>query len=330
MKVFSSNKALNNYQWVLVSRLCQRGYSVREALEILRKTYPKDERVIRLCDGLVKGSKLSELTGNSEFEKRLAFYSGYLPLGKAIEVVNRQLERERKLRKELTGKLGYQGLLAVAALGILFLFSGIVLPGMMASMDMSEGKAASLSDTFHTLSVFRNVLAVLAVLVTGIIVAVRVSHSEKYIWMFLHQKKMDSPIKSLATYRLARKLDTLLEAGISFIEAVNILRNQNDDQLVKLLAYHFDETLNSGVSFENSLSMSYFDDEFYYLCITGIRNDDFRQSLNDYCSMMEIRWERLLKVTFTVVQTVSYLFVATVIILAYQVLLLPLELLEQF
>lgn len=330
MKIFSSSRSLTDYQWVLISRLCRRGYSVREALDTLRRTYPRDEKVIRLCDGLVRGQKLTDLIGSGEFEKRLIFYSGYLPLGKAIEVVNSQLEKERKLRRELTGKIGYQALLAAAALGILFLFSGIVLPGMMASMDMTEGKASSLSDTFHNLAVLRNILAALAVFVTAMIVSVRVTHSEKYIWMFLHQKKLDGAIRSVVTYRLARKLDTLLEAGISFVEAVDILRKQDDDQLVKLLAYHFDETLKEGVSFENSLSMSFFDGEFYYLCVMGIRNDDFRQSLNDYCSMMEIRWERLLKSTFTAIQTVSYLFVAAVIILAYQVLLLPLELLEQF
>ena len=330
MKIFSSNKALQDYQWMLVSRLCQRGYSVKEALEILRKTYPKDERVIRLCEGLIKGNKLSELLGNSEFEKRLAFYSGYLPLGKAVDVVSRQLEKERRLRKEITGKLGYQALLAIAALGILFMFSSIVLPGMMDSMGMTDGKAVSILETFQMLTVLRNILAGVAVIVTVSVIAVRVTHSEKYIWMFLHQKKLDGGIKTLVTYRLSRKLDTLLEAGISFIEAVNILRKQEDDQLVKLLAFHFDETLHKGVSFENSLSMSFFDGEFYYLCITGIRNNDFRQSLNDYCSMMEIRWERILKIVFTMIQTVSYLFVAAVIILAYQVLLLPLELLEQF
>ena len=330
MKMFSSSRSLTDYQWVLVSRLCQRGYSVREAVDTLRRTYPKDVRVIKLCEGLVKGEKLSNLTGNSSFEKRLTFYSEYLPLGKAIEVVNSQMEKEKKLHKELTGKIGYQALLAVAALGILFLFSGIVLPGMMASMEMTDGKAASLSNTFYSLAVIRNVLIAIAILVTLVTVSIKITHSEKYIWMFLHQKKMDGPIRTVVTYRLARKLDTLLEAGISFVEAVNILRRQDDDQLVKLLAFHFDETLKEGVSFESSLNMSFFDGEFYYLCITGIRNDDFRQSLNDYCSMMEIRWERMLKTALTVIQTVSYLFVAAVIILAYQVLLLPLELLEQF
>ena len=200
---------------------------------------------------------------------------------------------------------------------------------MMASLDMTEGKAEQLIHTFSMLAVFRNIAAVLLVICIAGILTIRMTKSEKFIWMFLHQRNMDQLIKSIVTYRFSVKLDTLLEAGLSFIDAVEILRYQQDDQLVKLLAFHFDETLLKGTSFEKSLNMSFFDNEFYSLCLWGLRSDDFRRSLADYMTMMEVKGERAVKTVLSLIQAFSYFFVAMVIILAYQVLLLPLELLEQ-
>lgn len=122
----------------------------------------------------------------------------------------------------------------------------------------------------------------------------------------------------------------MLENGISLIDALNVLRHDDSTRMVNLLAHHFDEVLLNGVEFEKSLDMAYFDDDFHSLCLLGIRSDDFNQALEDYEYMVELKLDRILTRLSSVIQAVCYLFVAAVITMGYQVLLLPLQLLQEY
>ena len=326
--MFNSSKALKNYQWQIIANLYDRNYSVKESLEMLYKIYPDDENVKRIITGLSQGQSLKNIIGYSNFEKRLCFILDYLPLGESIKVVTVQKNKQSALKKKITEKMGYQLLLVICAIGILFLFSNYVLPNMMYSMDMSTEKGNNLIKVFFGLNIFKDVIIILFILCAAGFLLIKVTNSEKYVWMFLHQHNKDKWIKTFVTYEFVIQLEDLLDAGINFRDALEIIRYQNDKSLTKLLAFHFDETLLKGTDFETSLKMTYFDNEFYSLCVWGIRNEDFSQSLKDYHTMVEIKFERALRLFFMIIQTACYLFIAIVIILAYQVLLLPLEMLE--
>ena len=142
--------------------------------------------------------------------------------------------------------------------------------------------------------------------------------------------KLDGWLKTFVTCRLARKLSILLKQGVSIIDSLRILRYQNDDVLVRLLAHHFDETLLAGEDFERSLDMEYFDDRFHSLCLLGLKSDDFPGALEDYIAIVETGVNLQIRKISVMFQVICYGFVAVTVIMAYQVLLLPLEMLQQF
>ncbi len=97
---------------------------------------------------------------------------------------------------------------------------------------------------------------------------------------------------------------------------------------MSLLAYHFDEQLINGIPFEKSLEMEYFDSDFYSLCLYGIQNDDFLSGLEDYMSVTEEKMNHIIGNVSRVMQIISYGFVALVIMTAYRILMLPLEMIN--
>jgi competence protein ComGB len=136
--------------------------------------------------------------------------------------------------------------------------------------------------------------------------------------------------KMIATYYLVNDLVVFLKNGLSLHQSLDILRFNKTNRLTALLAHHFNEALLKGSDFESSLDIEYFDDEFHSICLYGLKDDDFIQAINDYQQLSSYKFEQLIKKMSTVFQTICYLFVAVIIILAYQVLLMPLEILQDF
>ena len=98
--------------------------------------------------------------------------------------------------------------------------------------------------------------------------------------------------------------------------------------LACLLAYQLHNSLIEGNQFEDSLDNQFFDSQFHAICLYGLRNDDFISSLKDYEDIMELKMNRSLKRMGALVQIICYGFVSIIIILAYQVLMIPLTIIE--
>ncbi len=326
----SSNNNISEYQWMLFARLLERHYGVNEALEILINLYPKNKHLEELANGLEAGVSFKELLNNDRFEKELAFYIDYLPLSQSIVLVNTQQKKREGLRKQLIGKVSYQLILVVASGAILILFDRYVLPMMASSVGEATSRTDNLIKMFDILNKVLVVLFVVVVIALVFFLMVRLGHKETYLWMFLHQFNKDKIIKDYVAYRFAIKLNCLLQQGVPLIEAINIIRYDRQDSMVALLAHHFDESLVSGVEFEDSLDNEMFPSDFHSMCMWGLKGENFSEALTDYEVLYEADLERRLKTMSTILQAVCYGFTGLIIVMAYQVLMLPLEMLEAF
>ena len=330
MALLRTKKGLTEYQWRLIARMLSRNYSVKEAFNMLENSFPDDRQIKSLCEGLNNGEKLMSLLGNSSLEKKMKFYCEYLPLEKSIIIADDEIIKEREQRKNFIGKTAYHMFLMLASIAIAVMFSDYVLPAMIDSIGSIDDNTKMIMSFFNIFSLCRNVLSAVVIIILIGIIYIKKAHREEYLWIFLHKHNMDKTLKTFVTYRFSQKLLVLLKRGIGIIDGIHVLRFQNDDQMVKLLAYHYDETLISGKGFEESLDMAYFDSQFHSLCLLGLKGDDFMSALEDYIAMVEVKVERTVKRLSFSVQLVCYAVAAVTIILAYQVLLLPLELLEGY
>ncbi|MBQ7223460.1 MAG: type II secretion system F family protein [Erysipelotrichaceae bacterium] len=317
-----------DHQWLFLARLCEREYSLQEAIEVMEKLYPATAGIRKIADCLNDGIPLKSILKATRLERKIGFYLDHLSLPMAIEVSRQEVLKEKGLLKKTAGSLGYQILLVVLSFILLVFFQQVMIPSIVSSLALPQEKTTAIMTVFRIISI-SEITGFLALgTVSFLLYLVVRRKKETYLWAWLHGKKKDRLIRMYVTSEFSRRLSSLLERGIRLPEAVGIIRSQQENRLTALLGYHLEDLLEKGENFQDSLKLEYFDDEFHPLCIMGLKTGDFDGALKDYMEMVEIRLQTIVKRTSVIMQGVCYGLVTVIIVLSYLVLLMPLELLE--
>lgn len=319
---------MDEYQWLLMAQLIERYDSLQTALQLLAKLYPDNQRISELQKGLMEGRELKEILGKGRLEKKLRFYVQYVSLAQAIRILYQYEHLKNDLQKKFVSQLAYQLLLFVIAMIILTVFNSYVLPNMISILEISGQRSEMIVTLFKVADGLKNFLLITVAILclSGFYIISR--HRQNYLWVFLHSLKADGVIRLAATYQFSSQLEILLRSGLALKPALEILRFNSTDSFVSQLAYHFDEELMAGRQLLQSVKNEWFDVQFYPVCAFSLENDDFPKALADYRQIVEKHLERFLKRLSLAVSAICYSFVTVIIVLAYQVLLLPMELLE--
>lgn len=321
---------MDDYKWLMLAKLIERYGSIKDSLLMLEKMYPKTRRIKEINQKLAKGVLLKEILKNDKFEKQLSFYIQYIDIMQAIRINYQKNRQNEKLRKELFEKLAYQIILLVSSIGLLVLFTEIVLPNMIISLDLTNQKTDSIITTFKIINLAKDMVLLSLLMLLWLYIYIKAFRKETHTWLIFHKLGKDKKIKMIATYYLVNDLTVFLENGLSLHQCLDILRFNKTNRLTALLAHHFNEALLRGNDFEASLDIEFFDDEFHSICLYGLKDNDFISAIKDYKQISDFKFEQFIKKISLIFQTICYIFVAVIIVLAYQVLLMPLEMLQEF
>ena len=77
-------------------------------------------------------------------------------------------------------------------------------------------------------------------------------------------------------------------------------------------------------------NLCYFDTRFKHFYKIGYYAQNLENALNDYCKYQEEEFKTYLKQSSRILTIFAYLFVAVFIVSIYQMLLVPLEMIQQF
>lgn len=321
---------MEGYKWLMLAKLMERYGSIKESFLMLGKMYPKTKRITEINQRLAKGDPLKDILNNDAFEKQLSFYIQYIDIMQAIRINYQKIKQSEKIKKDLLEKIAYQIILLISSIFLLILFTELVLPNMIISLDLTNQKTDSIIMTFRIINIVKDMVLIGLLILFIFIIYIKVSKKEAHLWLLFHKIGKDKIIRVIATYYLVNDLAIFLENGLSLHQSLDILRFNKTNRLTALLAHHFNEELLKGSDFESSLDIEFFDDEFHSICLYGLKDNNFIAAIDDYRQISSFKFEQLIKRTSVVFQTICYLFVAIIIILAYQVLLMPLEMLQEF
>jgi competence protein ComGB len=321
---------MDDYKWLMLAKLIERYGSIKDSLLMLEKMYPKTKRIKEINQKLAKGDLLKDILKNDRFEKQLSFYIQYIDIMQAIRINYQKNRQNEKMMKNLVEKLAYQIILLISSIALLVLFTEIVLPNMMISLDLTNQKTDSIIATFKIINLTKDMVLLVLLVLLVLSIYIKVFRKEAHIWLLFHKIGKDRIIKMIATYYLVNDLTVFLENGLSLHQSLDILRFNRNNRLTALLAHHFNEALLKGSDFEASLDIEYFDDEFHSICLYGLKDNDFISAIKDYKQISDFKFEQFIKKMSVIFQTICYIFVAVIIVLAYQVLLMPLEMLQEF
>lgn len=321
---------MNEYQWLMLAKLIERFNCFKDSLELMEKMYPKCLRLKEIDKLFCKGNDIKDILTKDDFEKKVAYYCQFTSLNKSINIVCNRKKQLRQNSEKLLSDMVYQVILLISTIIVFELFYRLVLPTMANNLETEISEVNRLWLIFETVNTLKNIIVFGILIFLTFIIYMFFTKKLTHLWAFLHRLKADKPLKVLATYFLVSDLKILLENGISIHDALDAIRLNKNNQLSGLLAFHFNNSLESGVDFEESLNNEYFDDRFHSICLWGLKNDDFEKSLDDYIQIIELEIKNNLKKITRTSQITCYFIVSVIIVLAYEVLMIPLELLQEF
>ena len=149
---------MDDYKWLMLAKLIERYGSIKDSLLMLEKMYPKTKRIKEINQRLAKGDLLKEILNNDSFEKQLAFYIQYIDIEQAIRINYQKIRQNEKLKKELFEKIAYHIILLLSSIALLVLFTEIVLPNMIVSLDLTNQKTDSIIMTFKIINIIKNIV----------------------------------------------------------------------------------------------------------------------------------------------------------------------------
>lgn len=135
----------------------------------------------------------------------------------------------------------------------------------------------------------------------------------------------------LISYVIASDMLSLIHCGCSTKEMFTYLHHLRKQGLSADASNALFNALQAGESFEDTVTSSmYLSARFKYFFKCGLHTQQLSSCLDDYLLFQQQRWIRQIKLVCIGIQCFSYGFIALIVVLIYQIMLLPLEMIGSF
>ncbi len=316
---------LNEYDWLLLARILTNDSDLKLALQMVFQITNR-QRAKQMEEELSKGKRLKDILVMDSFERDVGYYSEIVPFVKSIELVYSKRQRKKSMKGLIVQKLSYPMVIFIASLIVLTIFSDYVLPTMVSSINGIDTTSIILG--FNVVRIVRNLLLLLAIVFICLIAYIQINHLWSYIWMIAHKLKKDRWFKLIGTYQFTEELIVLLETNLSLLDGLELIRYNKSQPLAAVIAANLHNDLLNGIDFERGIQSEFFDPSFAAVLIYELKKREFREALIGYRDIITQRLQQMIQRCSLAVQIGCYVFVSVVIVIAYQLLLLPLEMLN--
>lgn len=303
------------------SFLLQEGISVKEGMAILSESVPKSpEEVIEF---LVHQFP-------SHARGRFLLLLDFLPLQKALSLNIEMLEYEQKRAEYFLKKLTYPILLLVTSVVGLFLFEHFGLASLVSLLgDFSQARGPILL-LKGMVSIAYWGMAIMLVIGLGIIICSRNKARRILFYHLLCQWWPNNPVSMLVSQEFITYWCICYKAGLSSKEIFQVLRRQKRKIFTSFLAYHLQQLLEEGKEMRQAARMMYLDPLFAHFANIAYFHENPYLLFEKYLCYSQNRFENeMKKLTQTIIVGV-YVAVGMLLILVYQILLLPMQALSRF
>lgn len=323
---------------VQLSQLISAGVPLYESLNALEEQSRGDAYhriILGLCEQIKGGSSLSTAMGTypESFDK---LYCGMVAAGEAVgslgpvlEKLSTFLQRQMKLKKQIITAMIYPGILGGFSMLIIALLLGFVVPSLEGIF--AERKLNAFTNGVLTFShLFREYWWLyIPVVVSGIAFGIwKLKSPEGRIWLertFLKLPLFKTLVVQTAVSRFCRTMGTLLQGGLSMIDALRISRGIMRNVVLEKELVVAEGRIIEGNSLSQELSKSdYFPQLVSRMLSVGEESGTTVAMLNRIADMYEGELEKTLDRVMALAQPVILIIMGVVIGTVLLAILLPL------
>lgn len=305
-----------------MAALLQQGYAFQHAYRMIRE----DDLLLQK---LARGEPLKELLirGNrGAFYAHLAFFLDITSLAEAISASLSMADIGKRMRQSMIKQASYPLILFLFSFATLFLFTASIIPQLMQSF--------SFTTDMRFLSLLISLLQGIAYLVLLMLVMVcLLALAARYLpvlrMLLLERLRFTHLPQQYCSYLLAGYYAQMMRHGISTRQAFTFLTRWKEDSLLSRCANEIDQALRQGYDINEALKeQRWIDARFMQYWQIALHTQNMEEALIRYQRQQEEVWQRLLKRSALIIQICAYSFVACMVLLVYQIMLVPLQILE--
>lgn len=249
--------------------------------------------------------------------------SQILPLKEAIQCASSLEKAGKRKAMRFLAKMAYPISLFIFSYLMVTFFESSILPSMQSFTQAENFLGIQLIKWFLSFWLILGCIGIVLLLILNCSKELRV-----YAVSNLFNK---IPIfKAMMTWQFSCALSACLGHGISTERTLKTLCLIQDHSYIQYYAQSLQEQLKQGCTIVESLQNIGVDETFLHYYLIGSRSNNLQAMLDLYQRKTEKRIDLAIKKISIWIQVLSYFSVGAVVLIVYQVMLLPMELLNTF
>lgn len=312
--------------------LLEGGYQLPKALTLLSEhDSPQILRVKRNCElGLSDADALADVLPHT-YRKYFSVFSQFLDVHKALVLTGNIVDEKQKTMEETISKLLYPIILLVGVCAGMLVFNTAVFPSML-SMASDFGTDMSfyiaLQKTVSVVDVlFMGLCALLGIAGAFLLHPRMITKT----YRFLVRRFPQNLLVQKASEEFAFYFVTCFRCDDNTSLILSILKDLEDKPLVRHIAVRIEWMIEKmGENMNDALKAAEVESMLLRYFSAGSIAGQVLKMMEQYLRMTKERNDKRIRRFASCVQAFSYIAVGIVIVLVYQVLMLPMQMISQF
>ena len=308
----------------------ENGFSFTDTLQIL-KTKRNEHRIKYVLEKLEQGQTFKEVFSMllpKGYRRYFNNFIRYLPVLESMRISVELATHEEKMKQKMMKDMVYPVVMLFVMFIGMYLFNGFVFPQMMTLMTSFEINVTS----YYFLRSFIQLLSwlVTILLVVGLLLWVVFQEPNRKCWLYrvLVKYVPDSLMVQKASAEFARYFLECVRVRISTIQTMKILLDIKEKPLVRLIAKELNDSLSKGESFEETLHTPFVEHALQQFFQIALHGSNCEKMLEGYLVMNQQRHIKQVRIFTRSVQLSCYGAIGLILLVIYQILMLPMQMLQ--
>lgn len=327
---FKRWKQLSKQSCKAIVQLMENGFSLMESMKIIEE---KDNKEVldSIFLRLQKGEDIKtffHLYCPKEYCDYFACFILYMPFLDAFTTTIRIEEQEEKNRKQILTGMLYPSILLIGVIVGIYMFNIWIMPNMITLMKSFQSDVTfytTMHDVLHVVSILFLLICTVCCII--VFVCLQKQHVVS-TYCFIAKYFPNAIVIQHVSEQFARFFLECQKRNDSTKLTLSILKQLQSKPCVVFIAKQMDLYLNAGERLELAIEKANVEKTLLRFFRIALYASDCVGMLEGYLKMVEIRKQRAIRTYTRYVQCFSYSCIGVVLVFVYQILMIPMTMLQ--
>ena len=301
----------NETSLLQVYLLLKNGYGHKEIKELLPSHAMSTEEIL-----------------NHPYAYKYKFLYHTIGIIQFLDFILKQNKYKKRIKNILLKNLTYPLVLLGISLLMSYFFIYILIPQILNSL--SEFQIGNEINLFiHMLSIIHLFLFLLVGMFFFFWLLTRNKKMQILIYSSCYRKFTKNIIIDRLSLDYAHVLLLLYQSGLPIQECIKIIHALKEQYIISIISYHIKTELEEGKALKNVITKSKLTEELKAYLLVAIESGDFKNVLQDYVTFKEEIFEKNITKIAKMLQMGAYSYISLLLVIMYQVVFLPMQMLNQ-